>query len=131
MLEIEPTLPHTTKSPDFLAENAAQERFYLEAVQASGLSSQDVAARARLSTALAAIDSTPSPLHFLDLSVSGSADQPLSTKKLTTALKLWIASLPADETAKAGIRRSRGAKGSAACHELGWGNRTAFVCHAR
>src|SRR5437868_6696833 len=51
VLEIEPTLPHTTKSPDFLAENAAQERFYLEAVQVSGLSSQDVAARARLSTA--------------------------------------------------------------------------------
>jgi hypothetical protein len=100
VLEIEPTLPHTTKSPDFLAENAAQERFYLEAVQASGLSSQDVAARARLSTALAAVDSTPSPLHFLDLSVSGSAEQPLSTKKLTTALKSWIASLPADETAK-------------------------------
>lgn len=100
VLEIEPTLPHTTKSPDFLAENAAQERFYLEAVQASGLSSKDVAARARLSTALAAIDSTPSPLHFLDLTVSGSAEEPLSTKKLTTALKSWIASLPADETAK-------------------------------
>jgi len=100
VLEIEPTLPHTTKSPDFLAENSAQERFYVEAVQASGLSSQDVAARARLSTALTAIDNTPSPLHFLDLTVSGSAGQPLSIKKLTTALKSWIASLPADETAK-------------------------------
>lgn len=100
VLEIEPTLPHTTKSPDFLAENAAQERFYLEAVQASGLSSQDVAARARLSTALVAIDSTSSPMHFLDLAVRGSPSQPLSTKKLVTALKSWIASLPADETAK-------------------------------
>jgi hypothetical protein len=100
VLEIEPTLPHTTKSPDFLAENGAQKRFYLEAVQASGLSSQDFAARARLSTALAAIDSTPSPLHFLDLTVSGSPAEPLSTKKLVTALKSWIASLPSDETAK-------------------------------
>src|SRR5258708_3405234 len=31
VLEIEPSLPHTTKSPDFLAENEAHERFYLEA----------------------------------------------------------------------------------------------------
>jgi hypothetical protein len=100
VLEIEPTLPHTSKSPDFLAENGAQERFYLEAVQVSGLSSQDVAAQARLSTALAAVDSTPSPLHFLDLMVRGSPSQPLSTKKLITALKSWIARLPADETAK-------------------------------
>jgi len=76
VIEIEPALPHTTKSPDFLAENGARERFYLEAVQASGLSSQDVAARARLSTALVAIDTTPSPLHFLDLTVSGSPSQP-------------------------------------------------------
>ncbi|RXG85690.1 hypothetical protein [Bradyrhizobium zhanjiangense] len=100
VLEIEPTLPHTTKSPDFLAENAAQEKFYLEAVQANGLSGQDVAARARLSMALVAIDGTTSPLHFLDLTVSGGPSEPLSTKKLVTALRSWIASLPADETAK-------------------------------
>jgi hypothetical protein len=72
VLEIEPKLAHTDKSPDFLVENAKKERFYVEAVQASGLSNQDVAARARLNTALSAIDSMPSPLHFLDLKVTGS-----------------------------------------------------------
>lgn len=100
VIEIEPQLEHTDKSPDFLVENARGERFYVEAVQASGLSSQEVAAQARLNTALSAIDSTPSPLHFLDLKVTGSPTKPLSTKKLKTALKSWIAGLPADETAR-------------------------------
>jgi hypothetical protein len=100
VIAIEPKLEHTDKSPDFLVENARKERVYVEAVQASGLSSQDVAAQARLNTALSAIDSTPSPKHFLDLRVTGSPTNPLSTKKLTSALKSWIAGLPTDETAR-------------------------------
>jgi hypothetical protein len=100
VLEIEPKLTQTDKSPDFLAENVRQERFYMEAVQASGLSNQDVAARARLNTALSVIDSTPSPLHFLDLKVTGSPTKPLSINKLKAVLKSWIAGLPADATAK-------------------------------
>ena len=100
VIAIEPKLDHTDNTPDFLVESAKQERFYVEAVQASGLSNQDVAAQARLSTALSAIDSTPSPLHFLDLKVTGSPTKPLSTKKLTAGLKSWIAGLPADKSAK-------------------------------
>jgi len=99
VLEIEPKLAHTDKSPDFLAENAKQERFYVEAVQASGLSNQDVAARARLNTALSVIDRTSSPLHFLELKVTGSPTKPLSINKLKAGLKSWIAGLPADATA--------------------------------
>ncbi|WP_159006510.1 hypothetical protein [Bradyrhizobium sp. S69] len=97
---IEPKLEHTDKSPDFLVENGKGERFYVEAVQASGLSNQEVAARARLNTALSAIDISPSPLHFLDLKVTGLPTKPLSIKKLKTALTSWIASLPSDETAR-------------------------------
>lgn len=97
MLAIEPKLEHTGKSPDFLVENAKAERFYVEALQAGGLSNHKVAAQARLNMALEAIDSTPSPLHFLDLKVTGSPTRPLSTKKLKSALKSWIAGLPALE----------------------------------
>lgn len=100
VLATEPRLDHTDKSLDFLVENPKQERFYVEAVQASGLSNQDVAARARLSTALSAIDNTPSPNHFLDLKISGSPTKPLSINKLTRGLRSWISSLPTDETAK-------------------------------
>ncbi|MGM4991280.1 hypothetical protein [Tardiphaga sp. 841_E9_N1_2] len=100
IVAIEPKLEHTDKSPDFLVENAKGERFYVEAVQASGLSNLEVAAKARLNTALSAIDSTPSPQHFLDLKVTGRPTKPLSIKKLKGALKSWIASLPPDETAR-------------------------------
>lgn len=98
VIEIEPKLAHTDKSPDFLVETAGGKRFYLEAVQASGLSNQELAAQARLNTALRAIDDIPSPKHFLDLKVTGSPTQPLSTKKIRTALKSWTAGLPADAT---------------------------------
>ena len=100
VIAVEPKLDHTDKTTDFLVENAKQERFYVEAVLATGLSNQDTAAQARLNTALSAIDSTPSPNHFLDLNVTGSPMKPLSTRKLTAGLKSWIAGLPTDETAK-------------------------------
>lgn len=65
VLAIEPKLEHTDKSPDFLVENSKGERLYVEAVQASGLSNREVAAQARLNTALEAIDSSPPPFTSL------------------------------------------------------------------
>jgi hypothetical protein len=100
VLAIEPKLEHTDKSPDFLLESASGERFYLEAVMATGRSTQETAAHARLNTALAAIDATPSPHHFLDLTVRGMPTAPLSIKKMKRALQSWIAGLPKDEKAK-------------------------------
>jgi hypothetical protein len=100
VLAIEPKLEHTDKSPDFLLESARGERFYLEAVMATGRSTQETAAHARLNTALAAIDATPSPHHFLDLTVRGMPTAPLSIKKMKRALQSWIAGLPKDEKAK-------------------------------
>jgi hypothetical protein len=100
VLAIEPKLEHTDKTPDFLLENANQERFYLEAALATGRSNQETAAHARLNTALAAIDSAPSPAHFLDLTVQGMPSAPMSIKKIKRALQSWIAGLPDDETAK-------------------------------
>jgi hypothetical protein len=100
VLAIEPKLEHTDKSPDFLVESANGERFYLEAVMATGRSTRETAAHARLNTALAAIDATPSPHHFLDLTVRGMPTAPLSIKKMKRALQSWIAGLPKDETAK-------------------------------
>jgi hypothetical protein len=100
VLAIEPKLEHTDKTPDFLLENANQERFYLEAALATGRSNQETAAHARLNSALAAIDSTPSPAHFLDLTVQGMPSAPMSIKKIKRTLQSWIAGLPGDETAK-------------------------------
>lgn len=100
IVAVEPKLGHTDKAPDFLVETAKQERFYVEAAMATGLSNQEVAARARLNTALAAIDQTPSPAHFLDIKIAGTPSKPMSVKKHKRELQSWIAGLPADETAK-------------------------------
>lgn len=100
VLAIEPVLAHTDASPDFLVEDAASQRFYVEAVQVSGLSNPEVSAQARLNTALSAIDGMSSPHHFLDLKVTGSPAKPLSVKKLKSTLRSWIAGLPFDETAR-------------------------------
>ncbi|MCK1695224.1 hypothetical protein [Bradyrhizobium sp. 144] len=100
IIEIEPKLEHTDKSPDFLVETSTGERFYLEAVLASGRSSQETAAYARLNTALAAIDNVPSPDNFLSLTTEGLPTAPLSLKKLKRGVQSWIAGLPAGIAAK-------------------------------
>jgi hypothetical protein len=100
IIEIEPKLEHTDKSPDFLVETSTGERFYLEAVLASGRSNQETAAYARLNTALAAIDNVPSPDNFLSLTTEGLPSAPLSLKKLKRGVQSWIAGLPAGTAAK-------------------------------
>jgi hypothetical protein len=100
IIEIEPKLEHTDKSPDYLVETSAGERFYLEAVLASGRSNQETAAYARLNTGLAAIDNVPSPDNFLSLTTEGLPAAPLSLKKLKRGVQSWIAGLPAGAAAK-------------------------------
>jgi hypothetical protein len=99
ILEIEPKLAHTSKSPDFLVQAKEGHHLYLECVLATGRSQQEVAEQARLNQALTALDRTPSPRHFLDLTVHGVPTAPISIKKMTTALRAWIAGLPDDDSA--------------------------------
>jgi hypothetical protein len=99
VLGIEPKLTHTSKSPDFLIESAQGHRFYLEAVLATGHSQDDAAAQARLNQALAALDNTPSPAHFLDISPQGMPAAPVSINQMKRALLQWINALPLDDTA--------------------------------
>jgi hypothetical protein len=100
IIAIEPQLAHTEKSPDFLVGSDKGEKFYLEAVIATGRSRDDTAGQARLNQALAAIDNTPSPAHFLDLMVHGVPSAPISIHKMRRALLAWIGSLPDGERTK-------------------------------
>lgn len=100
VIAIEPKLDHTAKSPDFLIERPDGSRYYLEAVMATGRSKDETAGQARLNQALAAIDSVPSPNHFLDLTVHGVPTAPVSVKKLKRAVREWVETLPDDESAK-------------------------------
>ncbi|GGF46408.1 hypothetical protein GCM10011611_61090 [Aliidongia dinghuensis] len=99
ILAIEPKLPHTPKSPDFLVEAKEGHRLYIECVLATGRSQQEVAAQARLNQALTAIDRTSSPRHFLDLTVHGVPTAPISINAMTKALRAWITGLPDDDDA--------------------------------
>jgi hypothetical protein len=99
ILEIEPKLPHTRKSPDFMVQAKEGHLLYLECVLATGRSQQEVAAQARLNQALTALDRTSSPHHFLDLTVHGVPSAPISINAMTRALRAWIAGLPDDDSA--------------------------------
>jgi hypothetical protein len=100
VIAIEPPMAHTKRSPDFLVGSDKGEKFYLEAVVATGRSKDDTAAQARLNSALAAIDNTPSPAHFLDLTVHGVPSENISIKEMRRALRAWIESLPDGEQQK-------------------------------
>jgi hypothetical protein len=99
ILQIEPKLSHTAKSPDFLVEANEGNRLYVECVLATGRSQKEVAAQARLNQALSAIDRTSSPQHFLDLTVHGVPTAPISITAMTRTLRTWIAALPNDARA--------------------------------
>ena len=94
VLEIEPKLSHTQRSPDFLVEAKEGHRLYLECALATGRSQGVVAAQARLNQALTALDRTPSPRHFLDLTVHGMPTAPITIKTLIKDLRAWTAALP-------------------------------------
>ncbi|OCC01705.1 hypothetical protein BA190_27475 [Labrys sp. WJW] len=99
VIAVEPLLPHSRCRPDFLLEAPDGGRFYLEAVLATGQSGPEMAAQARLDTALARIDRVESPDHFLDVTTRGLPTDPISGNELMKDLKRWIAGLPKGEGA--------------------------------
>lgn len=102
ILAIEPRLSHSSKSPDFLVQTnpGHHHRFYIECVIATGRSQEETAAQARLNQALSAVDNTPSTAHFLDLSVHGTPNAPVSINRLRRMLREWIAGLREGDGAK-------------------------------
>jgi hypothetical protein len=99
VVSIEPRLTHVRNSPDFLIESKHGCRFYLDGVLATGRSQQETVTRARLNQALAAIDATPSPAHFLDLEVTGCPTAPMTIWRMKRGLRIWLARLPEGESA--------------------------------
>lgn len=97
VLAVEPDLEDTPRSPDFLAETSAGERFYLEATLATGRSQADEGADRRLREALQAIDTVHSPDFFLDLHISGTPTAPVSGARLRRRLQRWLTSLDCEQ----------------------------------
>ena len=97
ILAIEPELPGTLRSPDFLVASADCGEFYLEATLATGQSETTAAARRRLDEAVDAIDSVKSPLYSLDVRYDGAPSQPAAQQRLKSSVQAWVDSLDYDE----------------------------------
>ena len=97
ILAIEPAIDGTSKTPDFLAETPKGEKFYLEAVLATGRSRAEGGRQRVLSEAMRTVESVRSPAHFLDVKVDGKPSAPPSLKKLRASLQAWVDSLPPGE----------------------------------
>jgi hypothetical protein len=90
VLDVEPDLEDTRRSPDFLIETPQGQRFYLEATLATGRSRSEEGAERRLREALQAVDSVHSPDFFLDLHISGTPTAPVSGRQIRRRLERWL-----------------------------------------
>lgn len=100
IVAVEPKLEHTERSPDFLVECPKHGRFYLEAAVSTGLSIEERGAQKRLDDAVEVIEWAECPKHFLDLSVRGTPDRPVSLNALRGQLAAWIEGLPDGDAAR-------------------------------
>ncbi|MCL4559312.1 MAG: hypothetical protein M1281_01700 [Chloroflexi bacterium] len=100
-LELHPSLDKTTKSPDFLVEPQASQKFYLEATVATGETVNETAARARENTVYEVLNRlVESPDYFLSLSVRGSPESPPPARKLANYINRELGFLEYDEIAR-------------------------------
>jgi hypothetical protein len=90
ILEVEPKLPHTERSPDFSVEAPNGTQYYLEATLATGRSSADEASQKRLDQAFKAINDVHSPDFFLSVQYSGTPTKPVTGKALKRQLQKWL-----------------------------------------
>jgi hypothetical protein len=101
VVEVEPTVPGTTKRPDFLMRGPDGVEFYLEATLATGRSMAEAGAQKRLAQVFKAIQGVPSPDFFLSIFNSGMPSQPVSGKRLKHELRMWLSTLSYDAIAAA------------------------------
>jgi hypothetical protein len=90
VLEVEPDLQETRRSPDFLVETPQGQRFYLEATLATGRSRSEEGGERRLREALQAIESVHSTDFFLDLHISGTPTAPVRGRQIRRRLESWL-----------------------------------------
>lgn len=101
VIAIEPTLPNTRRSPDFLVEATSGQRFYLEATLATGKSQLEEGAATRLDEILEAIDNIESPDYLLSIKWEGGARRVPARAQLTGPIIEWLGGLQYDHVARA------------------------------
>lgn len=90
---IEPNLPHTDRSPDFLVRLANGERFYMEATLATGLSDKERRSKRLFDAVVQAINSVRSTDFWLEVEISGKPSEPVRLRNLRRSIEQWLAGL--------------------------------------
>lgn len=96
-IALHPGLSTTQKTSDFLLSLYAEDRFYLEATIAVGVSNQEAAAQARMNTVYAALNRrVDSPNFFLWLEIRGAPSTQPPAKKLASFIRANLEDLDPD-----------------------------------
>lgn len=96
-LAVHPDLPNgETKHPDFLVTPPCEDPFYLEAIVASGNSTEDDKADNRLAAVLDALHGMSGSNFYLSLSEVAAPPQSAKTSKMVSEVQAWLVTLDAD-----------------------------------
>ena len=88
-----------SRRPDFLVRSHGGGAFYLEAVLASGESTEEQAARARENVVYDVLDGLDSPNFFININVRGAPQTPPSARRIRQFLQMHLAELDPDDIA--------------------------------
>jgi len=102
VLAVEPSIPGTSKTPDFLVEAAGQ-RFYLECAVARGESDKAAASNSRRDDVLREIDAVNSPDFMLGVDVEGVPSQPVRLRALSDRISRWLSDLDHSQIAASAV----------------------------
>lgn len=105
---IEPPLPHTNRSPDFLVRNIDGERFYLEATLATGMSDRDRRAKRLYDDFVQAINEVRSDNFLLSVRFVGMPTAPVSSRRVRASIEAWLTSLEFSDVASKGTAIAEG-----------------------
>ena len=97
-VEVHPELESgSLKRPDFLVAPPDAERFYLEAIVATGHSDEERRAQRLLGEIYDALNEIDSPNFFIGLRLAGGPSGPIPRRKLIAAVERFLRQLDADE----------------------------------
>jgi hypothetical protein len=114
------TLSSSGKRPDFLVKSTDGDEFYMEAVLATGMSDEVIAAEKRKNVVYGGLEKIESPDYFICMNISGNPIEPPSGKKLRKKISRWLDSLHYEDLLEKFINEGKSAMPTLGHSEAGW-----------